>query len=116
MTRPRERDADNPAVVYLESLSRGSYWAVQHSLETTASILGGGDPWRYDWHELRYRDTAGVRAELVRRYAPATVNKMLTVLRGVLKTCWRLGLMDAETYRRAADVANVCHGAGQTRP
>ena len=47
MTRPRERDADNPAVVYLESLSRGSYWAVQHSLETIASILGGGDPWRF---------------------------------------------------------------------
>jgi len=107
MTRPRERDADNPAVVYLESLSRGSYWAVQHSLETIASILGGGDPWRFAWHGLRYRDTARVRAELVRRYAPATVNKMLTVLRGVLKTCWRLGLMDAETCRRAADVANV---------
>jgi len=107
MTRPREHDADHPAVVYLESLSRGSYWAVQHSLETIASILGGADPWRFAWHRLRYRDTARVRAELVRRYAPATVNKMLTVLRGVLKTCWRLGLMDAETYRRAADVANV---------
>jgi len=107
MTRAQERDADNPAVVYLDSLSRGSYWAVQHSLETIASILGGGDPWRFAWHRLRYRDTARVRAELVRRYAPATVNKMLTVLRGVLKTCWRLGLMDAETYRRAADVANV---------
>lgn len=107
MTRPRPREADNPAVVYRDSLSRGSYWAVHHSLETIASVLDGGDPWRYSWHRLRYRDTARVRAQLVSRYAPATVNKMLTVLRGVLKTCWRLGLMDAETYARAADVANV---------
>jgi integrase len=107
MTRPHPRDADNSAVVYRDSLSQGSYWAVHHSLETIVSVLGGGDPWRYSWHQLRYRDTARVRAQLVSRYAPATVNKMLTVLRGVLKTCWRLGLMDAETYHRAADVANV---------
>jgi integrase len=107
MTRSRPRDVDNPAVVYRDSLSRGSYWAVYHSLETITAVLGGGDPWRYSWHRLRYRDTARVRAQLVSRYAPATVNKMLTVLRGVLKTCWRLGLIDAETYHRAADVANV---------
>jgi integrase len=107
MTRPRPRDADNPAAVYRDSLSQGSYWAVHHSLGTIVSVLGGGDPWRYSWHQLRYRDTARVRAQLVSRYAPATVNKMLTVLRGVLKTCWRLGLMDAETFHRAADVANV---------
>lgn len=107
MTRPRPRDADNPAAVYRDSLSQGSYWAIHHSLETIVSVLGGGDPWRYSWHQLRYRDTARVRAQLVSRYTPATVNKMLTVLRGVLKTCWRLGLMDAETYQRAADVANV---------
>jgi len=99
--------ADNPAAVYRDSLSRGSYWAVHHSLETIVKLLGGADPWSYPWHRLRYLDTARVRAQLVERYAPATVNKILSALRGVLKTCWRLGLMDAETYARAADVANV---------
>jgi integrase len=104
MTR---RDADNPAAIYRDSLSRGSYWAVHHSLETIVKLLGASDPWTYPWHRLRYRDTARLRAALVERYAPATVNKILSALRGVLKTCWRLGLMDAETYARAADVATV---------
>ncbi len=99
--------AENPAAVYRDSLSRGSYWAVHHYLETIVKLLGTSDPWTYPWHRLRYRDTARVRAHLVERYAPATVNKILSALRGVLKTCWRLGLMDAETYARAADVANV---------
>jgi integrase/recombinase XerD len=80
MTLPLELTPDNPAVVYLESLSPGSYWAVRHSLETIAEILAGedADPWTFPWHELRYQHTARVRRELVQRYAPATVNKMLS--------------------------------------
>ncbi|MEM7481081.1 MAG: site-specific integrase [Acidobacteriota bacterium] len=107
MTLPHPADADNPAAVYRDSLSRGSYWAVHHSLQTVAGLLGSEDPWSYPWHELRYRDTARIRARLVESYAPATVNKVLSALRGVLKTCWRLGLVDSETYARAADVSNV---------
>jgi site-specific recombinase XerD len=109
MTLPLELESDNPAVVYLESLSPGSYWAVRHSLETIAEILGGEDtdPWTFPWQDLRYQHTARVRRDLVQRYAPATVNKMLSALRGTLKNAWRLGLMDAETYSRAVAVENV---------
>lgn len=109
MTLPLDLESDNPAVVYLESLSKGSYWAIRHSLETIAEILAreDADPWTFPWEELRYQHTARVRRELVDRYAPATVNKMLSALRGVLKNAWRLGLMDADTYQRAVAVENV---------
>ena len=87
MTLPLDLEPENPAVVYLESLSKGSYWAVRHSLETIAKILAGedADPWTFPWDELRYQHTARVRRQLVDRYAPATVNKMLSALRGVLE-------------------------------
>ena len=111
--RPIQRAAstpeDNPSRVYLESLSPGSYWATRHSLETVAAIVAGEgtDPWTFPWWELRYRDTARVRATLIGRFAPSTVNRTLSALRTVLKHAWRLGLMDADSYRRAVDVENV---------
>jgi site-specific recombinase XerD len=56
---------------------------------------------------VRFRDSAAVRSHLAARYKPSTVNKMLSALRGVLKQTWRLGLIDAETYRRAIDIENL---------
>ena len=77
--------ADNPAAIYRDSRSRGSYWAIHHSLETIVALLGAADPWSYPWHRLRYRDTARVRAQLVERYAPATVNKILSGVSRMLR-------------------------------
>ena len=58
-------------------------------------------------HEVQYQHTVAVRAHLVEKYQPSTVNRMLASLRGALEETWRLGLMDAETYRRAIDVPIV---------
>jgi site-specific recombinase XerD len=51
--------------------------------------------------------TFQVRVALSERYAPNTTKRMLAALRGVLKECWRLGLMVHDEYARAADIAPV---------
>jgi site-specific recombinase XerD len=61
------------------------------------------------WWRLRYEHTSRIRAELVARedWSYNTVNKHLNALRRILKECWRLNLMTAEEYHRAADVQSV---------
>lgn len=96
-----------PADLYLANLSEGSQ-GMRQPLDVMAGILDPAhDADTYPWHTLTYRDTMTVRQALIARYQPSTVNKMLSALRGVLKQAWRLGLMDADTYHRAAAVENL---------
>ncbi len=96
-----------PAQLYLVGLSSGSQ-GMRHCLDIIAGILDDDhDAESLPWHEITYADSMAVRIVLTERYRPATVNKMLSALRGVLKQAWRLGLMEADAYRRAADVENV---------
>ncbi|HEY9646972.1 MAG TPA: site-specific integrase [Chroococcidiopsis sp.] len=99
--------SQNPAVVYLARLSSKSRRTQQGSLDAIAEIFGGQSCLEFAWSALRYQHTAAMRSSLAERYAPATANRMLSALRGVLKEAWRLGLIDAEDYHRAADVANI---------
>jgi integrase len=66
------------------------------------------DPVDFQWQALRYEHTALIRARLVEvGYSPATINRHLSALRGVLKECWRLELMTSEEYHRAIDISGV---------
>ncbi|MEM8996860.1 MAG: tyrosine-type recombinase/integrase, partial [Acidobacteriota bacterium] len=97
----------SPAALYLANLSAGSQ-GMRQPLDVIAGILDANhDADSYPWHELTYRDTMAVRQALIERYAPGTTNKMLSALRGVLKQAWRLGLIKADAYHRAAAVENV---------
>ena len=57
------------------------------------------------WGRLRYAHTQAVRTHLAATYAPATANRMLAALRGVLREAWRLGQMSGEDFHRAVDLA-----------
>ncbi len=109
-TRFSSRPADdNPARLYLATLSPTTHGSTRHALRTIAALLSDEvfDVEEFPWWEVRYRDAAEVRSALVKRYTPATVNKMLGALRGVLKHAWRLRYIDAETYHRAIAIDNV---------
>lgn len=99
----------NPAAVYLARLAPGSKRTMREALDVLARLASGGqaDAESLPWHSLRYQHTAALRAALSERYAPATVNKTLAALRGVLREAWRLGLLTAEDYHRAVDLPSV---------
>ncbi|MFN2616368.1 MAG: tyrosine-type recombinase/integrase [Thermoleophilaceae bacterium] len=106
----QERPLDqHPAAVYVARLDPGSRDAQRRALETIARLASGGRAGarELDWAALRYPHTAAIRAELARRYAPATVARHLSALRGALGEAVRLGLLEAEACRAACDLAPV---------
>ena len=99
----------HPAHVYIARLGSGSRRTMSEALNTIAGILttGRANAETCPWPAIRYQHTAKIRVALIERYKPATANKMLAALRGVLKESWRLGYMTAEDYHRATDVHTI---------
>ncbi len=114
----------NPYYVYLARLSPGSRPAMQGALRLVASLASSGQlqPDCFPWHLLRYQYVQALRSRLTeivstrtgKPLGPATVNRHLAALRGVLKEAWRLGLMSAEELARATDL-EVVRGKGVLR-
>jgi integrase/recombinase XerD len=105
----------SPATVYLAGLGDGSRRTMRAALQGLVALAGyDAEIEEFPWHRLRYQHTQRLRALLQRPRmpggeppAPATVNKHLSALRGVLREAWRLELLDGEDYQRAVDVANL---------
>ncbi|WP_437623366.1 tyrosine-type recombinase/integrase [Sorangium sp. So ce1151] len=99
-----------PHLVYLASLTtEKGRRSMRGALDAIAAELSAESERELDadavpWHQLRYQHTQAVRAGLVARYAPATVNRMLAALRGTLREARRLGLMSAEDCAAACDL------------
>ena len=110
---PRElRPEENPVAVYLASLARDSRPAMLSGLKVIARMVDAkADVWTLPWHEMRFKHSQALRAVLVERFAPRTVNRMLSSLRGVLKASWKLEQLSTDHYMRAIDLKHVkTHG------
>lgn len=105
----------NPAAVYLASLRESGKRSMHHYLNVVAAKLSNNkcDAISFPWWLLRYQHTSAVRAWLQSDFKVATANTMLIALRRVLLESWRLGLMEAEDYRRASDIHAI---KGETLP
>lgn len=110
---PRDfRPENNPAAVYLASLAKDSRPAMISGLKAVARMINkDAGIYTLPWHEVRFKHTQAIRALLVEQYGPRTVNRMLSAIRGVLKTAWKLEQMSTDDYMRAIDVRVVpTHG------
>lgn len=104
-------DDRHPALRYLAQLGPGSRRTMGEALAKMARLLSDGacDARTLPWHLLRCEHTSALRDQLSEALAPATTNKHLAALRGVLKQAWQLSLIELEDYRLAIDLPAV-HG------
>ena len=102
---------EHPAAVYIASLgSETSQRTMIGTLTILARLLTNNenaDPLALDWSRLRYGHAVALRAFLIDRYAPSTVNRLLSTLRGVLREAYLLAQIDGEEYQRIVTLKGV---------
>lgn len=98
------RKPSNPATIYLSRWpkSHDTYKTMYSALKRAAQALDEeDDPEKYPWHEIDYATAVELPALLQDdELAPASVNKILVAVRGVLEAAWRSGQLDDDQYRK----------------
>ena len=76
--------AEHPAAVYLNGLKESSRRTMREALSRVARLLteNSCDHLTLDWAALRYKHTAALRAAIVERYGPKTVQTTCWVVSG----------------------------------
>jgi site-specific recombinase XerD len=98
----------HPVAVYLAGLAPGSRRTQTAALRIIAMLVStAATEMMLPWHLLDYAHTTAIRAKLADRFAPATANRMLAAMRGVLKAAFKLGLVSADHMTRACSVEPV---------
>lgn len=105
-----ERLQRNPAHSYLVKLrSDKSRQTATSILNVCADILGKTDYHNLPWERVNDDHVAAIVSILKddRNLAPATVNTYLSIIKGVMRECWRKRLIDVETLERIRSVDRV---------
>lgn len=108
MTTPHR----NPVDAYIGRLdSVESQRTMTGCLTTIARMLGGdgATPRAVAWEQIDYARASALKERFrdATGWSPATINKHLAALRGVVHECWKLGLTDIETWHRVKEIDNV---------
>jgi integrase len=110
----RLSDLEHPVTAYLNSLALSSRrpqlsaldWIARRATQLYTSET-------MPWHRLRRPHVLKIRGLLGEQYQPATANRMLSALRGVLMECWQSQLMSIEDYQAATNIPAV---RGESEP
>jgi integrase len=101
----------NPLLVYLGGLDRGSRPTMLSTAGMIARTLSGGrvtSPEAFPWHQVRYQHVKRL-VQMLREQdeAPKRVNKVLVILRRVAEEAWSLGLLSGEDRDRIKAVKSL---------
>ena len=104
---PAPHAGTNPARAYLAGLAESGRRGMATALTQAADVLtqGAGTIDTTPWHHLTPDHVTAIKRQLTDGgAAPATVNRMVSALRGVARSAWRAGLITAEQQARINDV------------
>lgn len=90
----------DPVTLYLQGLAPSGRRSMRSLLNTAVGILGLDDELEHiPWQMLEYQHLATIRSELMTRGKTAnTTNLTIPALKGVMKACFNLGLIDADKW------------------
>lgn len=111
------RRSDELVELYLQTLAPGSRRTMRQSLDAVAgSATLGATASTFRWTRLDYPDVVQIRSTLAARYAPATVNKCLAAVRGVLRQALLMDQVTQAQYAKCVAIRGVggsATGAGR---
>lgn len=102
--------------IYLDSLAPTGRRSLRTLLQQCASILGHQKPIdRFDWNTLTFEKVHLIRSALTEAgYAVNSINLALAGLKGIAKTAFNLGQIDADTMLRINSVKSLKGSAVRT--
>lgn len=107
LVKPQESHP-NPAKVYLSCLAKSGRPAAEALIRGVAKMLGANSLDAVPWNMLRCEHVVALKAKALELgKSPATVNSILTRIRGIVRSAWNMGLISAEDVARIEAVKGV---------